>query len=326
VALAWLEANRASSLRQERRPYTIPVGRLQERTFKVTISLTLDELNAASATDFTAALGAIFENAPWVAERAAAVRPFATVAALHEAMLAAVRTAPPERVTSFLRGHPELAGAAAQAGAMGDESKAEQAALGLHHPADDTAVLAALNAAYWGRFGFPFILCVRRHTRSSLAVELRRRLQADPGAELETALNEVGFITRLRIADRVAGPDMPAVNGSLTTHILDTSIGCPAAGIALELLELGDGGATALPQAISDRDGRTERPLLSGAPLRIGVYELRFHVGAYFAGRLPQQPPFLNTIPIRFGISEPEAHYHIPLLVSPGAYSTYRGS
>ena len=288
--------------------------------------MTLDELNAAPAADFTAALGVVFENAPWVAGQTAAARPFATVTALHEAMLATVRAAPPERVTSFLRGHPELAGAAALAGTIGSDSTAEQAALGLHRPADDTTVLAGLNAAYQDRFGFPFILCVRRHTRSSLMAEFRRRLELDQGAELETALQEVGHITRLRIADRVSGPGMPTVNGSLTTHVLDTAIGRPASGIAMDLLEVGDAGATVLAHALTNLDGRTEQPLLFGAPLRIGTYELRFHVGAYFAARLPGQPPFLDMIPIRFGISEPETHYHIPLLVSPGAYSTYRGS
>ena len=78
--------------------------------------------------------------------------------------------------------------------------------------------------------------------------------------------------------------------------------------------------------AVTNADGRTDRPLLSGTPLRIGVYELQFHVGEHFRGRLPEQPAFLDVIPIRFGISDPETHYHVPLLVSPGAYSTYRGS
>ena len=285
----------------------------------------LDTLNAGTTSDFADALGAVFENAPWVAELAAAARPFVTVAALHEAMMTAVRMAPLERVMAFLRGHPELAGAAVMAGTIGADSTAEQSALGLQRPADDTAALATLNAAYWDRFGFPFILCVRRHTRSSIQAEFRRRLELDPGAELETALREVSLITRLRIVDRVAGPGLPVVNGWLTTHVLNTAIGRPAAGITMELLEIGS-GATPMAHAITNREGRTEQPLLSGAPLRIGIYELRFHVGAYFAGTLAAQPPFLDVIPVRFGVSEPETHYHVPLLVSPGAYSTYRGS
>jgi 2-oxo-4-hydroxy-4-carboxy-5-ureidoimidazoline decarboxylase len=290
------------------------------------MSLTLDGLNAASVADFTTALGAVFENAPWVAEQAASARPFATVTALHEAMLAAVHAAPPDRVMSFLRGHPELAGAAAIAGEIGPDSMAEQAALGLQRAADDTSSLAALNLAYSTRFGFPFILCVRRHTRASLIAEFKRRLKNDSSSEQAAALQEIAYITRLRLADHVAGPGMPAVNGSLTTHVLDTAAGRPAKGIALELLEVGSGRAVPLAESVTDADGRTPRPLLSGEPLRIGLYELRFHLGDYFGDHLAQHPPFLDIIPIRFGISEPESHYHIPLLVSPGAYSTYRGS
>ena len=287
---------------------------------------TLDALNAAAAADFTAALGAVFENAPWVAEQAALARPFATVTALHTAMLAAVRAAPPERVIAFLRGHPELAGAAVIAGEIGADSMAEQAALGLQGLADDSGAIAALNLAYSSCFGFPFILCVRRYTRAALVTEFRRRLEHDPTAEREAALREIGYITRLRLADQVAGPGMPIVDGTLTTHVLDTAAGRPAQGIAMELLEVGGGGAVSLVNSVTNADGRTPQPLLSGAPLRMGVYELRFQLGGYFAQHPAQQPPFLDMIPIRFGISEPEAHYHIPLLVSPGAYSTYRGS
>lgn len=282
------------------------------------MSHALDALNAAPAADFVAALGAVFEDAPWVAEQAAAARPFATVAALHEAMCAAVRTARPERIASFLRGHPELGGAAAMAAA----SMAEQSALGLQRPEDDA--LSTLNQAYSGRFGFPFILCVRRHTRASILSEFKRRLDNDLPTEQDTALREIGHITRLRLLDQVTGPGMPAVHGTLTTHVLDTAAGRPAEGVPMELLEVGGGRAVSLASGVTNADGRTALPLLSGAPLRIGVYELHFQVGAYFAGRTT--PPFLDIIPIRFGISEPEAHYHIPLLVSPGAYSTYRGS
>ncbi len=290
------------------------------------MSRTLEALNAASVADFTTALGEVFENAPWVAEQAALARPFATGTALHEAMLAAVHSAPPERITAFLRGHPELAGAAAAAGKIGADSLAEQSALGLQRPADDADALAALNLAYSDRFGFPFILCVRRHTRTSLMAEFRRRLEHDPESERDTALREIGFISRLRLVNQVTGPGMPVVNGSLTTHVLDTAVGRPAQGVAVELLEVGGAQIVFLVRSVTNADGRTAAPLLHGEPLRIGTYELRFQVGEYFHRDTAQQPPFLDVIPIRFGISEPEAHYHIPLLVSPGAYSTYRGS
>ena len=176
------------------------------------------------------------------------------------------------------------------------------------------------------RFGFPFIVCVRRHTRPSILATFRRRLANDPAVELEAALREIGFITRLRLVDRVSGPGSPVAAGSLTTHVLDAALGRPAPGVAIELFDVTGDAPVTLATAVTDAEGRTARPVLSGGPLRIGVYELRFHVGAYFRGRLPDEPAFLDLVPIRFGISEPEAHYHIPLLVSPGAYSTYRGS
>ena len=274
--------------------------------------MTLEELNAADAAAFTAALGDVFENAPWVAERAAAARPFASVAALHDALMAAVRGAGDDRITAFLRGHPLLA----SAGAMGGLSASEQAGLALRQADAD---LPALNAAYSARFGIPFILCIRRHSRASLLAVFRDRLTADAAAEREAALHEVGYITRLRLVDRLPGPGAPIVHGSLTTHVLDTAVGRPAEGVPVTLFEAG--ASAPLAERVTDAQGRTP-PLLEGAPLRIGAYELQFQVGRYFG----VQPAFLDVIPVRFAVSSPETHYHIPLLVSPGAYSTYRGS
>ena len=144
-----------------------------------------------------------------------------------------------------------------------------------------------MNAAYGERFGFPFILCVRRHTRSSVLAQFRRRLHAGAAEEQATALTEIGYITRLRLADKVEGPGMPVVNGWLSTHVLDTARGRPAAGILVELLEVGGPARKSLARSVTNADGRTDAPLLSGAPLRIGIYELVFEVGAYFGGDRP---------------------------------------
>ncbi len=115
----------------------------------------------------------------------------------------------------------------------------------------------------------------------------------------------------------------------LSTHVLDTMHGRPAAGMALSLLRLDAvGAAMLLRQAVLNADGRADGPLLEGAALRAGRYRLKFGVAAYFAARgvvLPQ-PPFLDEVTIDFGIADPAAHYHVPLLVSPWSYSTYRGS
>lgn len=118
--------------------------------------------------------------------------------------------------------------------------------------------------------------------------------------------------------------------GSLTTHVLDTAQGRPAAGVEIELWRLEDTGESRrlLARAHTNADGRTDAPLVPPGDLEIGVYELVFAVGAYFCGQpltLPE-PPFLDRVPVRFGVADPDAHYHVPLLVAPWAYSTYRGS
>jgi hydroxyisourate hydrolase len=116
--------------------------------------------------------------------------------------------------------------------------------------------------------------------------------------------------------------------GLLTTHVLDTARGRPAAGMRVQLARLdpSSGGRSVLKEVHTNADGRTDAPLLEGDELESGVYELVFEVGEYFKGPGIPDPPFLDRVPIRFGIAEPDAHYHVPLLASPWAYSTYRGS
>ncbi len=117
--------------------------------------------------------------------------------------------------------------------------------------------------------------------------------------------------------------------GKLTTHVLDTANGCPAAGIKVELYRLEENSKQHLTSEITNNDGRTDKPLLAAATMATGIYELRFWVGDYFASKgssSPPQLPFLDWVPIRFGIADATAHYHVPLLVSPWSYSTYRGS
>jgi 5-hydroxyisourate hydrolase len=118
--------------------------------------------------------------------------------------------------------------------------------------------------------------------------------------------------------------------GRLTTHVLDTAQGRPAAGLAIELwqLEPGGDGRRLLRAVRTNADGRTDAPLLNGDELVAGIYELVFAIGAYFADQpvAVTNPPFLDRVPVRFGIADPTAHYHVPLLASPWAYSTYRGS
>src|SRR5262245_25739826 len=114
--------------------------------------------------------------------------------------------------------------------------------------------------------------------------------------------------------------------GRLSTHVLDTAAGRPAAGVKVVLRRL-DGGAKVIAEAVTNADGRLDQPLLGGEAFMAATYELTFHVGDYFRaqGAVLADPPFLDTIPLRFGLAE-DAHYHVPLLVSPYGYSTYRGS
>ncbi len=115
--------------------------------------------------------------------------------------------------------------------------------------------------------------------------------------------------------------------GYLTTHVLDTARGVPAAGLAIVLYRIEGGARRELARMVTNADGRTDAPILPESAFEIGQYELEFHAGAYLdaAGVPPEAPRFLDVVPLRFGMSEP-AHYHVPLLLSPFGYSTYRGS
>ncbi len=290
--------------------------------------LTLDGLNALPVAGFVAALGDVFEHAPWVAEQAAAARPFATVTALHDAMMAAVRTAPRDKLLAFVGGHPEL-GSKVQRRDLTADSQREQGSLGLDRLSDaEFSAFQDLNRRYRDKHGIPFIICVRRQTRDAILASLNRRMELSREDELATALDEIGFITRLRLVAKVTGRGVPKTTGRLSTHVLDTANGKPAPGLKVTLSEIGASARGLLKETVTNADGRTDAPLIGDEPLRIGTYEITFHAGDYFRAlgtKLPE-PPFVDVVPIRFGIAEPEGHYHVPLLVSPWTFSTYRGS
>lgn len=259
----------------------------------------------------------MFEFAPWVAESVAGARPFPTVTVLHDALMQAVESASAERIVLFLGAHPELSARALPPDLTAD-STAEQAGLSMAG-ASGSADLPALNRAYRDRFGIPFIVCVARHTPENVLRTLIARLDGSPTQERAAALAEVRRITRLRLVARLAGPGMPSTTGHLSTHVLDTSRGRPAAGLVVTLLQEG----RVLTTVTTDEDGRTPALLPTG-PLRQGRHTLSFDAGAYFAAR--NQATLYGSIPIPFEITEPEGRYHIPLLLAPFGYSTYRGS
>jgi 2-oxo-4-hydroxy-4-carboxy-5-ureidoimidazoline decarboxylase len=236
-------------------------------------------------------------------------------------MMQAVRRAPPERQSGFIGGHPEL-GSRVRRTELTQDSQAEQGGLGLDRlSAEEFDRFSRLNAAYREKFVIPFVICVRRHPRDSILRQFEVRLAHDVDAERQAALREIGLITRLRLVALVDGPGMPVTTGRLSTHVLDTVAGRPAAGVKITLHEIGASARSLLKDTVTNADGRTDAPLISGEPLRIGTYELTFHMGDYFGAA-----SFLDAVPIRFSIAEPEGHYHVPLLVTPWSYTTYRGS
>lgn len=117
-------------------------------------------------------------------------------------------------------------------------------------------------------------------------------------------------------------------DGYLTTHVLDTALGRPAQGMKIDLFAINDGDWSHLVTKVTNADGRTDGPILPVDQFKSGRYELLFYVGAYLdsLGIPAEHPRFLDEVPIRFGISDQTAHYHVPLLISPFAFSTYRGS
>jgi 2-oxo-4-hydroxy-4-carboxy-5-ureidoimidazoline decarboxylase len=291
---------------------------------------TLADLNACSKADFVTALGNIFEYSPWIAEQAAEARPFTGVGALFEAMKAAVDRAPPDIRLALIRAHPDLADKAQRAAGLTVESNAEQNSAGLDRLSDaEYDAFTRVNNAYRATFGFPYIVCVRRQTKDSILRDFERRLPNDAATEMRTSIAEIFRIAALRLDQLVTSQDRLNVDGRLSTHVLDTHSGKPASGIAVELVELSELGASrVVTRATTNSDGRTDTPLIGGRPVPIGRYELTFNVGQYFAERgVPlSDPPFLDQIPLRFSVADPEGHLHVPLLVSPWSYATYRGS
>jgi OHCU decarboxylase len=161
----------------------------------------LSELNALGEREFVAQLGGVFEHSPWVAQRAYAARPFASLEALHESMMSAVRAAGREQQVALVCAHPELAGAEAKEGRLTVDSSSEQARLGFTSLSrEEFFRMADLNRRYREKHGFPCIVALRLHaTRDSVMQEMERRIGGDTRAELAAALAQIGHITRGRL-------------------------------------------------------------------------------------------------------------------------------
>src|ERR1700736_6758616 len=200
---------------------------------------TLAELNACSSDDFVARLANVFEYSPWIAEQAASARPFAGVQALFDAMKAAVDRAPNKLRLALIKAHPDLANKTQRAAGLTAESNAEQNSAGLDRLSEaEYQAFERVNNAYRSKFGFPYIVCVRRQTRDSILRDFERRLPNDVQAETQTSIEEICRIAALRLDQLVASDDKLKVHGRLSTHVLDTHGAKPAAGFGVGLTEL----------------------------------------------------------------------------------------
>lgn len=160
----------------------------------------LSEINAMDRAAFVASLGGVFEHSPWVAKRAFDARPFASVDALHGAMVATMRTAPRDGQLALVRAHPELAGRAMVRNELTADSTKEQAGAGLTQcTPDEYARLVDLNARYNAKFGFPFILAVKGYDRRGVIAEFARRVERGVDEEFAEALEQIARITRFRL-------------------------------------------------------------------------------------------------------------------------------
>jgi OHCU decarboxylase len=169
-----------------------------------TPSLTLAQVNALDHPSFVAALRDLFEGPPWIVEQAWDARPFATLDALHAALIAVMYAARVERQVALIAAHPDLVGRAALAGTLTPASTGEQAVAGLDQlTPDEIVTFTRLNADYRQRFGFPFVICARENKKESILAGFAQRLTHTRDGEIQTALAEIAKICRLRLLDTV---------------------------------------------------------------------------------------------------------------------------
>ena len=276
--------------------------------------LMLDDVNRMDEAAFVKAFGDVYELSPWVARGAFGRRPFATVAVLHQALADSFAAAPPEQQRKFLHDLSDI----------GDQQAKPETGVKMLGPTDQ-ALLEALNKAYRAKFDMAFVICVRRNTPANIFAEYMRRLNdGTADGEMARAIQEQHLITRIRVAERVTGPGMPKVYGDVTAHVLDSTLGKPALGVAVEIHELWADRSRKVGAGSTDADGRVG--LMQDLPLPIGRHELRFAIGDYFRKRgafAAGEKPFLDVVPMRIYIGNSEDSYHFPLIAAPFGYSIH---
>lgn len=294
---------------------------------------TVSALVSKSSPDIVSALGNVYEHSPWVAEAFAEApgrSACTTVSELASLMKDIVDNAAEEKKMTLIRSHPDLCERVEKISTLTQESQDEQSSAGLQSLTDtEMDIFTTTNKAYLSKFGFPFILAVRNVTKYRVLSALKARVENTPQEEFTSAMREIHKIAWMRILQIV---DLDDAKGFLTCHVLDTSNGCPAQNMRIQLHRLSPPNSAGLVgDFVTNDDGRLEGgpALKGGKEFIVGQYEWTFFVGDYFASKkLTHQSsqPFLDVVPLRFGIDNPDDHYHVPLLVSPWSYSTYRGS
>ena len=312
-----------------------------------TSSVTVLNLLEGDKDTILSVLGGIYEHSPWVAEafyeskiancgadNAAATSGSSDgngiehVRHLFDSMSAIVDYASQDQKMELLRAHPDLAAKVEKLKTLTKESQEEQSRAGLDTLTEEERTkFLSLNEEYRTKFGFPFILAVRNASKHTVLAAIEGRINNSAEVEFAAALAQVHKIAWMRLLTAI---DTPDPSGFLTCHVLDTANGCPAADMRVELHRLSPPESAGLvAEFVTNDDGRLPGgPALKGGDFQVGVYEWTFYVGDYFArkGTHISGTPFLDEVPIRFGIDDPTEHYHVPLLVSPWSFSTYRGS
>lgn len=282
------------------------------------------EVNRMPNVAFCDYFSGVFEKTPWIPAAVVMRRPFASKQALLQSMADALAGSEPAQKLALLQAHPVLGGQAAKRGEVTEHSKAEQAGLGLDRmQGEEEEAFAQLNQAYLERFGYPFIIAVRgQRDRLAILATLRQRFDSPPEAERDRALAEVVKIAGFRLDGLIAEDEPVGRPLSLSLHVLDTAAGTAGAGLAFTLTCIAaDEARIPLADAVTNEGGRWsfDQP----AMLSPGLYELIFEAGAYQAAL--GRDSFYDRIALRFRMQSAGGHYHIPLILSPFGYSTYRG-
>eukprot|EP00584_Thalassiosira_punctigera_P020361 CAMPEP_0172552742 /NCGR_PEP_ID=MMETSP1067-20121228/47167_1 /TAXON_ID=265564 ORGANISM="Thalassiosira punctigera, Strain Tpunct2005C2" /NCGR_SAMPLE_ID=MMETSP1067 /ASSEMBLY_ACC=CAM_ASM_000444 /LENGTH=314 /DNA_ID=CAMNT_0013340793 /DNA_START=46 /DNA_END=987 /DNA_ORIENTATION=- len=298
--------------------------------------------------ELNASIGGIYEKTPWIVEHfyadnlspdlgpdvvAATKDRISNVKILFDEIKRYVKESGREKQLELLKSHPDLClklDPPAQK-RITQESVQEQGRAGLSTlTAEERTKFHELNNKYKAKFQFPFILAVRNASKHTVLSALEGRVNSSVEEEIACALSQVDKIAWMRLLTKVDYPEGSNGHGGfLTCHVLDTANGTPASGMRIELYRYEDGSEKngmrtqqriLLKSFLTNSDGRLNGPALSGTDFCEGQYEWEFYVGDYFAKYSLSRisgTPFLDVVPLRFGLDDPSEHYHVPLLVSP---------